>query len=71
MPLAEENPMLWTIATILILLWAFGLVCGYTMGPFIHILLVFGLLIFLIRIIQGRRRVKPSLDLPHDLRTKS
>jgi uncharacterized protein DUF5670 len=47
--------MLWTIAVILIILWLLGLVSSYTMGGFIHILLVIAIVIVLIRIIQGRR----------------
>jgi hypothetical protein len=47
--------MLWTIAAILIVLWALGLVSGYTMGSFIHILLVIAIIIVLVRVIQGRR----------------
>jgi hypothetical protein len=54
----EENAMLWTIAVILIVLWALGLVSGYTMGPFTHVLLVLALGIMLVRIIQGRKRAK-------------
>lgn len=46
--------MLWTIAMILIILWLLGLVSGYTMGAFIHILLVVALIMILIRVIQGR-----------------
>ena len=49
--------MLWTIAVILIILWALGLVSGYTMGAFIHILLVIAVVLILVRIIQGRRIV--------------
>jgi hypothetical protein len=47
--------MLWTIALILIILWALGLVTGYTIGSFIHILLVIAIIVVLIRVIQGRR----------------
>ena len=47
--------MLWTIAVILIVLWAFGLVSSYTMGGFIHILLVIAVIVVLLNIIQGRR----------------
>jgi hypothetical protein len=46
--------MLWTIAVILIILWALGLVTGYTLGSFIHVLLVIAIIIVLIRVIQGR-----------------
>jgi hypothetical protein len=47
--------MLWTIALILIVLWLLGLVSSYTMGGFIHILLVIAIVVVLIRVIQGRR----------------
>ena len=47
--------MLWTIAVILIVLWAVGLVSAYTLGGFIHLLLVLAVIVILVRIIQGRR----------------
>jgi hypothetical protein len=47
--------MLWTIAVILVVLWLLGLVSGYTMGNFIHILLVIAIIVVLVRIIQGRK----------------
>jgi hypothetical protein len=47
--------MLGTIAVILIVLWLLGLVSSYTMGGFIHILLVVAIVMFLVRVIQGRR----------------
>ena len=47
--------MLWTIAIVLIVLWALGLVTSYTMGGFIHILIVVAVIVVLVRIIQGRR----------------
>ena len=47
--------MLWTIAVVLIILWMLGLVSGYTMGNFIHILLVVAIIIVLVRVIQGRK----------------
>jgi len=47
--------MLWTIALVLIVLWALGLVTSYTMGGFIHILIVVAVVVVLVRIIQGRR----------------
>jgi hypothetical protein len=47
--------MLWTIAIILMVLWLLGLVSNYTMGGFIHILLVIAIIVVLVRIIQGRR----------------
>ncbi len=47
--------MLGTIATILVVLWLLGLVSSYTIGGFIHILLVLAVIIILVRVIQGRR----------------
>ena len=47
--------MLETIAVILIILWLLGLVTSYTMGGFIHILLVIALVVVILRVIQGRR----------------
>lgn len=47
--------MLWTVFTILVVLWLLGLVTSYTLGGFIHILLVLAVVIFAIRMIQGRR----------------
>lgn len=47
--------MLWTIAVILLVLWALGLVTSYTMGGFIHILLVLAVVVVLVRVIQGRK----------------
>jgi hypothetical protein len=47
--------MLWTIALILLVLWVLGLVSSYTMGGFVHILLVLAIVVILIRVIQGRR----------------
>jgi Family of unknown function (DUF5670) len=49
--------MLWTIFVVLLILWLLGLVSGYTMGGFIHILLVVALVTVLIRVIQGRKPV--------------
>ena len=49
--------MLWTIFVILLILWLLGFVSGYTIGGFIHILLVIAIAVVLIRIIQGRRPV--------------
>ena len=45
--------MLWTIAVILIILWVLGLVSSYTMGGFIHILLVIAIVMILVRLIRG------------------
>ena len=47
--------MLWTICVILLVLWALGMVTSYTAGGLIHILLVIGLVVLVIRLIQGRR----------------
>ncbi len=49
--------MLWTIFVILLVLWLLGLVSGYTLGNFIHILLVIALVVLILNIIQGRRTV--------------
>jgi hypothetical protein len=48
--------MLWTIFVILLVLWALGLMSSYTMGGFIHILLVVAIVVVLVQVIQGRRR---------------
>gem|GEM_PF-34699 len=53
----EVISMLWTIFVILLVLWAVGLVSSYTLGGFIHILLVLALVVLLIQLIQGRRPV--------------
>jgi hypothetical protein len=47
--------MLWTIFVVLLVLWALGLATSYTLGGFIHILLVLAIVVVLIRVIQGRR----------------
>jgi hypothetical protein len=47
--------MLWTICVILLILWLMGFITGYTMGGFIHILLVIAIVVVLVRVIQGRR----------------
>jgi hypothetical protein len=47
--------MLWTIAVVLVVLWLLGLVSSYTMGGFIHILLVLAIIVVLVNLIQGRR----------------
>jgi hypothetical protein len=49
--------MLWTIFVVLLILWLLGVVSSYTLGGFIHILLVIALVILLIRLISGRRVV--------------
>jgi len=47
--------MLYTIAVVLVVLWLLGLVTSYTMGGFIHILLVIAVIVILLQVIQGRR----------------
>jgi len=47
--------MLWTIAVVLVVLWLLGLVSSYTMGGFVHLLLVLAVIVVLLRVIQGRR----------------
>ncbi|HBU07216.1 MAG TPA: lmo0937 family membrane protein [Candidatus Magasanikbacteria bacterium] len=47
--------MLWTIAVILIILWLLGLVTSYTLGGFIHILLVIAVIVVLVRVIKGQK----------------
>ena len=49
--------MLWTIAVVLLILWVLGLVTSYTMGGFIHILLIVAIVVVLLRVIQGRKVV--------------
>jgi Family of unknown function (DUF5670) len=55
----EENIMdlLMTVGIVLLILWLLGLVTSYTLGGFIHILLVLALIVLLVRIIQGRRPI--------------
>jgi hypothetical protein len=47
--------MLWTIAVVLLVLWLLGLVSSYTMGGFVHVLLVVAIIVVLVRVIQGRK----------------
>ncbi len=47
--------MLWTIAVVLVVLWLLGLASSYTMGGFVHILLLLAVITVIIRVIQGRR----------------
>ncbi len=49
--------MLWTICVILFVLWALGIITSYTMGGFVHVLLVLALVVVLINLIQGRRSI--------------
>jgi hypothetical protein len=53
----EEEAMLWTLFVILLVLWLLGLVTSYTMGGFIHILLVLAVIVLIVRLVQGRRVV--------------
>ncbi len=47
--------MLWAIAVVFLVLWLLGLVTSYTMGGFIHVLLVIAVIVVILRVIQGRR----------------
>jgi hypothetical protein len=47
--------MLWTIFVILLIMWALGLVTSYTMGGFVHILLIIALIVLAVNLVQGRR----------------
>jgi hypothetical protein len=49
--------MLWTIFVVLLILWLLGMVSGYTMGGFLHLLLVIAIAVVLIRVIEGRRPI--------------
>ena len=49
--------MLWTIFVILLAMWLLGMVTSYTMGGFIHVLLVIAVVVILVRVIQGRKVV--------------
>jgi Family of unknown function (DUF5670) len=49
--------LLWTLAIILVILWLLGMVSSYTLGGFVHILLVLAIVVVLIRVIQGRRAI--------------
>jgi hypothetical protein len=49
--------MLWTIFVVLLILWALGMVSSYTLGGFIHLLLILAIAVVLIQVIQGRRPV--------------
>lgn len=50
--------MLWTIAIILLILWLLGLVTSYTLGGFIHILLIVAIIVVLVRLIRGEKIIK-------------
>jgi hypothetical protein len=53
----ETMDLLWTVAVILVILWLLGLVTSYTLGGFVHILLLLAIIVILIRVIQRRRPV--------------
>jgi hypothetical protein len=56
--LAEKGAtMLWTIFVLLVVLWLLGMVSSYTLGGFLHLLLVLAIAVVLIRVIQGRRPI--------------
>jgi hypothetical protein len=55
--MAKEEAMLYTIAVVLLILWLLGLVSGFTMGAFIHVLLVIALVLVLVQFVSGRRVV--------------
>jgi hypothetical protein len=52
-----EDAMLWTIFLVLVVLWMLGVVSSYTLGGFIHVLLVLAIVALLVQLIQGRRVV--------------
>jgi hypothetical protein len=49
--------MLWTICVVLVVLWLLGMVSAYTLGGFIHILLVLAVIVLVIRLVQGRKLI--------------
>ena len=51
----EGNEMLWTIFVILLILWLLGVVSSYTIGGFIHLLLLLALVVLIINLVSGRR----------------
>ena len=63
--------MLYTIAVVLIILWALGLVSAYTMGGFIHVLLVIAVVVILLRLISGRNPICRKLKQRSVLQMKS
>jgi uncharacterized membrane protein YtjA (UPF0391 family) len=54
---AKEDDMLWTIFVVLLVLWLLGLVSSYTLGGFIHLLLVLAVIVLVINLVSGRRGV--------------
>jgi len=53
----KEFAMLWTLFVILLVLWALGLLTGYTMGGVLHALLVIAIIVMLVQVLQGRKRI--------------
>jgi Flp pilus assembly protein TadB len=53
----KEFAMLWTLFVILLVLWAVGLLTGYTMGGILHALLVIAIIVILVQVLQGRKRI--------------
>jgi len=47
--------MLWTIAVVLVILWLLGLITSFTLGGFIHVLLVIAVIVIIIRLVQGKK----------------
>jgi hypothetical protein len=56
-PFGRSTSMLYRIAVILLIVWLLGLVSGYTLGAFVHVLLVIAVVLFLVALISGRRVV--------------
>jgi hypothetical protein len=54
-PSERRKPMLWTIFVILLIMWMLGMVSSYTLGGFIHLLLVFALIVLVYELVTGRR----------------
>ena len=57
LPAAKGDAMLWTIFVLLVIMWLLGMVSSYTLGGFIHLLLLLAIVVVLINIIQGRRPI--------------
>ena len=51
--------MLWTLFTVFLVLWLLGMISSYTMGGFIHVLLVIAIVVILVRVISGRKAISP------------
>ena len=54
----KEFKMLWIVALIMIVLWFLGLITSYTLGGFIHVLLLIAIIVILVRLIQGKNPLK-------------